>query len=56
MLYPLQYANVMPLCRYACYAVMGENMDTEISATRIYSNGAYLYVENRIIKIKSLLF
>lgn len=53
MLYPLQYANVMPLCRYA---VMGENMDTEISATRIYSNGAYLYVENRIIKIKSLLF
>ena len=24
MLYPLQYANVMPLCRYACYAVRGK--------------------------------
>ena len=24
----------------------GKNMDTEISATRIYPSGAYLYVEN----------
>ena len=49
---------MLMLCRYAVMLVMPlwENMDTEISATRIYSNGAYLYVGNRIIKIKSLLF
>ena len=51
--YRVEYANVMPLCLLCRYGV---KMDTEISATRLYSNGTYLYVENRLSEIKWLLF
>ena len=45
---------MLMLCRYACYG-WTKNLDTEISATSIYSDGAYLYVENRLSEIKRLL-
>ena len=51
--YRVEYANVMPLCLLCRYGV---KMDTEISATRLYSNGTYLYVENRLSENKWLLF
>ena len=51
--YRVEYANVMPLCLLCRYGV---KMDTEISATRLYSNGTYLYVENRLSEFKRLLF